>query len=126
MGIRDIDPACLLGRSVHSPVRILLRLRAVKHHSVRLGLRGFLLSAGAEGRLAGKGSSVRHRALVLCPLFLPVAVSYMTDVPCLFFLFASLYALTRAAEASREGRGYGWLALGVILGFLGGTGRQVA
>ena len=63
---------------------------------------------------------------VLCPLFLPVAVSYMTDVPGLFFLFASLYALTRAAEASGEGRGYGWLALGVILGFLGGTGRQVA
>ncbi len=61
----------------------------------------------------------------LCPLFLPVAVSYMTDVPGLFFLFASLYALTRAAEASLKGRGYVWLALGVILGFLGGTGRQV-
>src|SRR5208283_711145 len=63
---------------------------------------------------------------ILCPLFLPVAVSYMTDVPGLFFLFASLYALTRAAEASLGGRGYAWLALGVILGFLGGTGRQVA
>jgi len=63
---------------------------------------------------------------VLCPLYLPVAVSYMTDVPSLFFLFASIYALTRAAEASPDGRGYGWLALGVILGFLGGTGRQVA
>ena len=62
----------------------------------------------------------------LCPLFLPVAVSYMTDLPGLFFLFASLYALTRAAEASPEGGGYGWLALGAILGFLGGMGRQVA
>lgn len=62
----------------------------------------------------------------LCPLFLPVAVSYMTDVPGLFFLFASVYALTRASEASLLGRGYGWLALGVILGFLGGTGRQAA
>jgi len=62
----------------------------------------------------------------LCPLFLPVAASYMTDVPCVFFLFASLYALTRAAEASQEGRGYGWMALGVILGFVGGLGRQVA
>jgi hypothetical protein len=62
----------------------------------------------------------------LSPLFLPVAVSYLTDAPFLFFLFASLYALTRAAEASLEGGGYGWLALGVILGFAGGTGRQVA
>lgn len=62
----------------------------------------------------------------LCPLFLPLAVSYMTDVQCMFFLYASLYALTRAAEASQEGRGYGWMALGVILGFVGGLGRQVA
>lgn len=61
----------------------------------------------------------------LSPLFLPVAVSYMTDAPGLFFYFASLYFLIRAADSSADGRGYGWLALGVVAGFLGGTGRQV-
>ena len=61
----------------------------------------------------------------LSPIFLPLSVSYMTDVPCLFFMFASLYSLSKAATSS-EFRNYGWLALGVATGFLGGTGRQVA
>ena len=61
----------------------------------------------------------------LSPIFLPVAVSYMTDVPGLFFYFASLYFLFRATSASEEGKGYGWLALGLCTGFLGGTVRQV-
>jgi hypothetical protein len=61
----------------------------------------------------------------LSPLFLPVAVTYMTDVPGLFFYFASLYFLIRAADSSADGKRYGWLALGVAAGFLGGTGRQV-
>jgi hypothetical protein len=62
----------------------------------------------------------------LSPLFLPVAVTFMTDVPCLFFMFGSLYFFTRAAEESVNWRGYGWLALGVATGFTGGTGRQAA
>lgn len=61
----------------------------------------------------------------LSPLFLPVSVTYMTDIPCLFFTLASLYALSRAAEDGGHSRGFGWLALGVALGFVGGTGRQV-
>lgn len=61
----------------------------------------------------------------LSPLFLPVAASFMTDVPALFFMFASLYFLSRAAEAAATGRGYGWLVLGSALGFVGGTSRQV-
>jgi hypothetical protein len=61
----------------------------------------------------------------LSPLFLPVAVSYMTDVPGVFFYFASLYFLIRAGDSSTGRGGYGWLALGVVAGFLGGTGRQV-
>src|SRR5260370_4982343 len=61
----------------------------------------------------------------LSPIFLPLSVSYMTDVPCLFFMFASLYSLSKAATSS-EFRNYGWLALGVATGFLGCTGRHVA
>jgi len=63
--------------------------------------------------------------LGLCPIFIPFGVTYMTDVPGLFYMLASLFLLTRAAEESANGNGYGWLALGVAVAFLGGTGRQV-
>jgi 4-amino-4-deoxy-L-arabinose transferase-like glycosyltransferase len=61
----------------------------------------------------------------LCPLYLPVAVSYMTDVPAIFFMFACFYSFARAEESSGEQKSYCWLALGVATGFIGGTGRQV-
>lgn len=63
--------------------------------------------------------------LGLSPLFLPLSISYMTDIPCLCFTLASLYSLSRAAEASRNSSRYGWLALGAAAGLVGGTGRQV-
>jgi len=63
--------------------------------------------------------------LGLSPLFLPLSVTYMTDIPCLFFTLASLYALARAAEDGAHSRGYFWLALGAAVGVVGGTGRQV-
>jgi hypothetical protein len=61
----------------------------------------------------------------LCPLYLPVAVSYMTDVPAIFFMFACFYSFARAEESAGEPKSYCWLALGVATGFIGGTGRQV-
>jgi len=61
----------------------------------------------------------------LCPLYLPLAVSFMTDVPAIFFMFASFYSFARAEESAGERGSYGWLALGALLGFIGGTGRQI-
>ncbi|GAC1661767.1 MAG: hypothetical protein NVS9B4_14470 [Candidatus Acidiferrum sp.] len=111
---------------------LFIRLFGFSFNCVRLSTIPFALGAVGLCYLLVRraGLQARYAAFVtilfgLCPLFLPVAVSYMTDVPGLFFMFASLYALTRAAEASSEGLGYGWLALGVVTGFLGGTGRQV-
>jgi hypothetical protein len=76
------------------------------------------------------GLQAREAVLVtllfgLSPLFLPLAISFMTDVPAVFFMFASLYAFIRAEETSKGRRGYVWLMLGVVTGFLGGTTRQV-
>ncbi len=81
--------------------------------------------------------------LGLSPMFLPAATSFMTDVPSLFFLFFCSYSLARAYESSRLDSAraasvpnmggsvhssrigqWGWLALGVFSGLLGGTGRQ--
>lgn len=61
----------------------------------------------------------------LSPIVLPLAVSYMTDIPALFFMFGTFYLLCRAADAAFHGRGYRWLAAGVALGLIGGMGRQV-
>jgi Dolichyl-phosphate-mannose-protein mannosyltransferase len=61
----------------------------------------------------------------LCPLYLPVAVSFMTDIPGVFFTFASLYSFARAEEIAGEPKSYGWLALGAAAGLIGGTGRQI-
>ncbi len=112
---------------------LFIRLFGFSFNCVRFSTIPFALGAVAFCYLLVRRAGLQAKEALfvtllfgLCPLFLPVAVSYMTDVPCLFFLFASLYALTRAAEASLGGRGYGWLALGVFLGFVGGTGRQVA
>jgi len=60
----------------------------------------------------------------LCPLYLPLAVSFMTDVPALFLMFASFYSFARAEESAGVGKNYGWMALGALTGFIGGTGRQ--
>ena len=61
----------------------------------------------------------------LSPLFLPLAVSFMTDVPAICFMFASLYAFVRAQDSSGERTSLGWLTLGMATGFMGGTSRQV-
>ena len=75
--------------------------------------------------------------LCLSPIFIPHAVSFMTDIPALFLFLLSIYGYTRVAEAldtvscepSSEppwrSRFLGWLLLGLVAGVLGGSVRQV-
>jgi hypothetical protein len=63
--------------------------------------------------------------LGVSPLFVPLSITYMTDIPCLFFVLASLYSLSWAGELGSGPGSYIWLLLGAALGFVGGTGRQV-
>ena len=65
----------------------------------------------------------------LSTLFLPLAPTFMTDIPSLFFLMASLYGFVRAADAADQNATRGtqavaWLAVGTLCGALGGTIRQ--
>ena len=75
--------------------------------------------------LAAKAALFVTLLLGLSPMFLPVALSYMTDIPGVFFLFASLYSFARAEEIAGEPKSFGWLALGTAAGLIGGTGRQI-
>ncbi len=61
--------------------------------------------------------------LGLNPLFLPLATSFMTDVPGLFFILLSLHCLIIAAAKPRGG--IAALALAVGAGILGGMDRQI-
>ncbi len=76
------------------------------------------------GRLSGlrPGPAVFAALLLgLSPMFLPLATSFMTDVPALFFMLLSIYALAKAAAARR----ISWLAVAVVAGVVGGMSRQV-
>ena len=61
----------------------------------------------------------------LSPLYLPVASSFMTDAAGLFCIFLSLYLLIRAIESPGTGVAVAWLAAGLVVGLVGGTGRQI-
>jgi hypothetical protein len=63
-------------------------------------------------------------AIVLSPVFIPLAASFMTDVPALFFWLGTFYCAFRAA-APETSRPSAWLTAAAVAGFAGGTIRQV-
>jgi hypothetical protein len=111
---------------------LFLRLFGFSFVCLRLSTLPFALGAVALCYLLMRRVGLRQPSAVLVtllfglsPLFLPVAVSYMTDVPAIFFMFASLYSFARAEESAGNSTSYSWLVLGGITGFIGGTSRQV-
>jgi hypothetical protein len=111
---------------------LLIRLFGFSFVCLRLGTVPFAL--GAVGLCYGlvrrtglrPGKAIFVTLLFgLCPLYLPLAVSFMTDVPSIFFMFASLYSFARAEESAGERKSYAWMVLGAATGFVGGIGRQV-
>ncbi len=82
----------------------------------------------ALGRRAGlSGGMARFAALTLglSPVFLPLAATFMTDVPGLCLLLLSLYAVVRGLAAPGRGPAVGWLAAGAVMAVIGGSTRQV-
>jgi hypothetical protein len=64
-------------------------------------------------------------SLGLSPLFMPLASTFMTDVPGLFFMLLSLYALVLSFETKSRASCLGWLMAGVVAALIGGSSRQV-
>lgn len=62
--------------------------------------------------------------VVLSPIFLPLAASFMTDVPGLFALVLSFYACLRAIDANRIRGAILWLGVATLVSVVGGTARQ--
>jgi hypothetical protein len=64
--------------------------------------------------------------LVLSPLFLPFAASFMTDVPGLFVILLCLYGCIRAVQATSDRAAIQWLIFAALSNAIGGTVRQIA
>ncbi len=77
--------------------------------------------AGLEETWAMFGAAV----FALSPLFIPMAASYMTDVPSVCCWLACSWLGLRAVRAERAAPAMWWLAAAAFVGFLGGTIRQV-
>ncbi|MGA9672692.1 MAG: glycosyltransferase family 39 protein [Terracidiphilus sp.] len=81
-----------------------------------------LVRAGISPRNATIGTFV----IVLSPLFLPLAVSFMSDIDGLFCLVVCLYACLRALQAESNRAVLCWLAFAALSNAVGGTVRQIA
>jgi Dolichyl-phosphate-mannose-protein mannosyltransferase len=71
-------------------------------------------------------ADVATLTLVLSPLFLPLAFSFMTDVPGLFILVLCVYCCIRALQSASDNGALAWLAAAAISNLAGGTVRQIA
>lgn len=62
----------------------------------------------------------------LSPLFMPLAASYMTDVPGLLVILLCIYMCQRAVAATSDRAALLWLTFAMLLNVAGGTVRQIA
>jgi hypothetical protein len=81
-----------------------------------------LVRAGINSRNATIGTLT----LALSPLFLPLALSFMTDIDSLFCVVLCLFACLRALQANTDRAVLAWLAFAALSNALGGTVRQIA
>lgn len=64
--------------------------------------------------------------LGLSPLFLPLAASFMTDIPGLFVIVVCIYMCQRAVAAKTDRAALFWLLAATLINVAGGTVRQIA
>ena len=64
--------------------------------------------------------------VVLSPLFLALAFSFMSDVSGVFVLVVCMYSCLRSVQASTDRAAFAWLAFACVGNAVGGTARQTA
>lgn len=64
--------------------------------------------------------------MALSPLFLPMAASFMTDVPGLLVILVCIYMCQRAVVAASDREVLLWLCFATLVNVAGGTVRQIA
>jgi hypothetical protein len=73
-----------------------------------------------------RNAAIGTLALVLCPLYLLLSATYMTDIFGLFAIVTCLYGCFRALRSATTRSAIGWVCFAVITNAILGTSRQIA
>jgi hypothetical protein len=65
-------------------------------------------------------------AVLISPLSLTLAFTYMTDIPAMFSTVLCYYACLRCLQAASDATALRWIAFAALSSAIGGTGRQTA
>ena len=71
-------------------------------------------------------STLATLTVVTSPIFLPFALSFMSDVPGLFSIVVCLYGCVRSVQAKSDQSALAWLIFAASANMIGGTARQIA
>ncbi|MGD0462378.1 MAG: glycosyltransferase family 39 protein [Tepidisphaeraceae bacterium] len=111
---------------------LIIRVFGFSFTALRMGTLPFAMASAAVCYLLARRSGLSRKPAVfasltlsLGPMFLPLATSFMTDVPGLMFMLLSLYALIRCGESTAPAGQLSWLATGALTALLGGMDRQI-
>ena len=101
---------------------------AVKISTLPIAMGALLLFHIIQNRfgISPRNAVIGTLTLGLSPMFMPLAASYMTDVPGLFVELLCLYLCQRAVAASTRKAAIAWLSCAAASSLVGGTARQIA
>jgi hypothetical protein len=101
---------------------------AVKLSTFPLALATLLLFDAIQIRFGINARNAMFGTLTLglSPMFMPLAASYMTDIPGLFVILLCLYCCQRAVSSNDNARIITWLCFAAGCSAVGGTARQIA
>ena len=105
-----------------------LSFTAVKLSTFPLAIGILLLFHAVQVRfgISSRNAIVGTLTLGLSPLFMPLAASFMSDVPGLFVIVLCLYCCQRAVTAGTDRAAIAWLCFAAASNVVGGTARQIA
>jgi hypothetical protein len=111
---------------------LIIKIFGFSFTALRIGTLPFAMASAAICYLLARRCGLSRKPAVfasltmsLGPLFLPLAASFMTDVPGLMFMLLSLYALVRCGESTAPFGRLSWLATGALVALIGGMNRQI-
>lgn len=76
--------------------------------------------------LTERNATLATLTVIVSPLFLPLATTFMTDISGLLAIVLCLYQCVRALQASSEAHAAAWIVAAALTNAVGGTARQIA